>query len=177
MSERETANSVALANRLAMDDHEGEDKFDEPENEELYGQLRQVSTDLANRWSGALFALSPRNPDAARHFCASAREIFATILDTAAPDSVVLHAVAAPELTDQGTPTRRAKLRYLLGRKNLGEPALEDFADADIEDVIQLSRLFNDGTHGSAGVFSFPQLNAIRRRVEDGIAYLVEIAA
>ena len=37
---------------------------------------------------------------------------------------------------------------------------------------MQLFRIFNDGTHGLAGTFDFLQLNAIKKRVEDGIMFL-----
>lgn len=39
-----------------------------------------------DRWKGALFSLSPTNPDAAQHFCTSAREVLTSMLDIAAPD-------------------------------------------------------------------------------------------
>jgi hypothetical protein len=44
--------------------------------------------------------------------------------------------------------------------------------DDDLENVIELFRDFNDGTHGSAGRFDLPQLAAIKKRVEDAILFL-----
>lgn len=74
LSEREAANSASVMNVL-----EGE----EPENEDVEALpaskidhiLNAISQDVHDRWRGALCSLSPRNPDAARHFCTSAREL------------------------------------------------------------------------------------------------------
>lgn len=176
LSEREAANSVAVANRLfgeAPDVEEPDDLVDEG----LLDQLRQISPDLDARWKGAVFALNPSNPDAARHFCTSAREVFVQILEISAPDEAVLRQQPGAETTDHGKPTRRSKLRYLLHRQGLADTALEDFAEADMDDILELFRVFNDGTHGSAGTFGLTQLTAIRKRVEDGISYLVALAA
>ena len=69
----------------------------------MTSELASFSMDLVSRWTGALFALNPTNPDAARHFCTSAREVLTSILDIAAPDSAVLEASPNCELTPQGT--------------------------------------------------------------------------
>lgn len=58
-----------------------------------------------------LYALNPQNPDAARHFCTSARECIVKILDVAAPDDVVVQRLPNPQWTDDGKLTRRSKLR------------------------------------------------------------------
>ena len=176
LSEREAANSIATANRLMGTAPEAEEP-DTLENEELREQLKEISPDLDDRWRGALFALSPSNPDAARHFCTSAREIFVKILDLTAPDRAVLAATPDAPQVSPGVPTRRAKLRHLLHRSGLTDPTLEDFADADMEDILQLFRVFNDGTHGGAGTFDGPQLTSIRKRVEDGIVYLTALVS
>ena len=176
LSEREAANSVAVANRLLGEAPEAEEQ-DDLVDEGLLDQLRQVSPDLDARWKGAVFALNPNNPDAARHFCTSAREVFVQILEVSAPDKLVFAQQPNAETTDHGKPTRRAKLRYLLQRQGLADAALEDFAEADVSDILELFRVFNDGTHGSAGTFGLVQLSAIRKRVEDGIGYLVALAA
>lgn len=58
--------------------------------------------DLVDRWTGALFSLSPRNPDAARHFCTSTREVLIAMIDHAAPDSGVTTADSECDRTDRG---------------------------------------------------------------------------
>jgi hypothetical protein len=175
LSERETANSLEVTNRILGDQNAGDTPGEELENAELLDGLRQISPDLDDRWNGAVFALNPRNPDAARHFCTSAREIITQILETKAPDADVFALLPTCETTDCGNPTRRSKIRYFLHRHGMTEDTLEEFVENDMENIVQLFRVFNDGTHGSAGTFDFPQLNAIKKRVEDGIMFLTEI--
>jgi len=175
LSQRETANSLEVTNRILGDDHDRDAPSDELENTELLDGLRRISPDLDDRWNGAVFALNPRNPDAARHFCTSAREIITQILEIKAPDADVFALIPNCDKTERGNPTRRSKIRYFLHRNGMPEDALEEFVDNDMENIVQLFRVFNDGTHGMAGIFSFPQLQAIKRRVEDGIMFLTEI--
>jgi Predicted pPIWI-associating nuclease len=124
------------------------------------------------RWQGALFALNPANPDAARHFCTSSREILAYVLDIEAPDDAVLARYPNCQRTDKGRPTRRTKIQFCLERKTLAAPELVDFADADLENVSKLFGVFNDATHGSAGTFDLGQLASLKMRVEDAIRFL-----
>ena len=97
------------------------------------------------------------------------------ILDIYAPDNEVLVALPNCDRTDRGTPTRRAKLGFFLKRKGLGVDVLEDFVEEDMENIVQLFHVFNEGTHGSAGTFQLTQLKSIRKRVEDGIFFLSRI--
>ena len=55
--------------------------------------------------------------------------------------------------------------------------SLEQFVEDDIENIVQLFNVFNKGTHGAAGTFDLPQLGAVRKRVENGIMFLIEISA
>ena len=169
----EAANSVYLLNAM---DGDGAQETD-PTEAELRGasmgsELSMFSEDLVDRWAGALFSLSPSNPDAARHFCTSAREVLASMLDIAAPDSAVIAEDAECDRTDEGVPTRRAKVRHLLAIKGIDEPAIENLVEDDIDNVLTLFRTFNDGTHGHAGRFTITQLSAIRIRVESAIGFV-----
>jgi hypothetical protein len=175
LSERETANSLVVTNRILGDENAGDTPAEELENAELLDGLRKISPELDDRWKGAVFSLSPQNPDAARHFCTSAREIITQILEIKAPDADVFALLPDCDTTDRGNPTRRSKIRYFLYRQGMTEDALEDFVENDMENIVQLFRIFNVGTHGAAGTFDFPQLNAIKTRVEDGIMFLTEI--
>ena len=130
---------------------------------------------MQERWAGAIFALNPHNPDAARHFCSSAREILVNILNSEAPDEEVLARFPNCELTEHGSPTRRAKIHYCLDRGGLNNEALEDFIEVNIGDLSVLFKDLNTGTHGPAGRFSLPQLTAIKTRVEDTIEFIYEI--
>ncbi|NIA72034.1 hypothetical protein HBA54_25875 [Pelagibius litoralis] len=172
LSEREAANNAGLMNALLGDaDSAGGLPPDSPESA-LTPVLRSISTELGDRWRGALFSLSPHNPDAARHFCTSVREIITSILEVKAPDGAVFETMPDCDRTQQGKPTRRAKIRYFLHLKGMKRDELEAFVESDMNNVVELFRTFNEGTHGSAGNFDLTQLQAIRKRVEDGIMFL-----
>jgi Predicted pPIWI-associating nuclease len=165
----EATNSAHVANALlgqpSQEDLDAEDTA-------LTDELSSLSIDLDRRWRGALFALNPRNPDAARHFCASSREVIVQMIDLRAPDSVVFAAKPGCKTTETGQPVRREKLDYLLAHCGANQNSLGDFIDTDVNDVMGLFRLFNDGTHGSAGKFDLPTLRAIKTRVEGSIRFL-----
>ena len=177
LTEGETANSVAVLNALIGDGatRDGSAIDVSLQSTEIGHELAEISPELDARWRGALFALNPSNPDAARHFCTSAREILSTILNVTAPDDEVLASNPGAERTPEGRVTRRARIRYCLDRRGASDPDLEAFVEEDLENVITLFRDFNDGTHGSAGRFDLAQLAAIKRRVEDAIVFLHRI--
>jgi len=171
LSEREAANSASVMNVLQGDMPENETE-DEPPASEIDHILNAISQDVHDRWHGALFALSPKNPDAARHFCTSARELLTEILERFAQDVDVKQALPDCELTQQGKPTRRAKIRYFFHQQGISDDAVTDFVETDMENVVQLFRVFNDGTHGSSGRFEHNKLLAIRARVEGAVSFL-----
>ena len=176
LAERETANSAQVLTSLLDDSGDPLEAATDLTNTTITDSLVRISPDLNTRWSGALFALHPNNPDAARHFCTSSREIITTILDIEAPNEELLHRVPHCQLTQQGTPTRRAKLQFLLQRQGTADEALESFAEANIADVLSLFPLLNDGTHGPAGAYSITQLYTIKNRVQGAIEFICEIA-
>lgn len=171
LSEQEAANSASVMNALQADEAD-EDPVEEQLPSEIDHILQEISQDVRDRWSGALFALNPRNPDAARHFCTSARELLTEILERFAADDDVRQAQPDCEVTPQGKPTRRAKIRFFFHRHGIDDDAVTTFVDDDLENVVQLFRVFNDGTHGSSGKFSHTQLLAIRGRVENAVSFL-----
>ena len=174
LSEREAANNASVMNAmLGNPEHLADD--DNIRASALDPILSLIGADLRDRWHGALFSLNPNNPDAARHFCASAREILTRILDSRAPDQLVLAEMPTCNVTPKGSPTRRSKIRFFLQRSNMAEKALEEFVDEDLNNVLHLFRELNDGTHGSAGRFSLHQLSSIRKRVEDAVDFLWNI--
>ncbi len=173
--DREDANNLDVMNALLSDEDTSKHEQFEIEGTTIGTELTRISPDLDARWKGAIFSLNPHNPDAARHFCTSAREIFTQVLETKAPDDEVLATLPGCDRTDQGKPTRRSKIRYFLYRRGLNDSYLEEFVEQDMENIVQLFRVFNDGTHGSAGTFTYPQLVSIKRRVEDGISFLANI--
>lgn len=176
LSEKENANSLSVLNALESDERQTNAGNDgDLVSTSITGELSNISPDLDSRWKGALFSLSPMNPDASRHFCTSAREIFIQILDHFAPDTDVLTRFPQCEKTDKGQPTRRWKIKHILVNSGIISEEAVEFVDEDITNVLQLFRVFNDGTHGSAGRFEFSQLRAIKERVESGIVYLTTI--
>ena len=174
LSEREAANSASVMNALLGNPERPEDQED-IHTSKLDSTLLAISSDLCDRWRGALFSLNLQNPDAARHFCTSARELLTWILDSRAPDEQVLREMPGCELTPKGTPTRRSKIRYFLRRRRMADETLEDFVTEDMNNVVQLFREFNDGTHGLSGHFTHQQLVAIKNRVEDAVGFLWSI--
>jgi hypothetical protein len=169
----EAANSVYLANALDGDG-DSADAFTEDELRapSMRDELSHFGDDLVDRWVGALYALSPQNPDAARHFCTSAREVVVTMLDTSAPDAEVKTADPNCQLTDAGAVTRRSKIEYLLRRQGVENAGIADVVSSDVDNLLSLFRTFNDGTHGHSGRFTITELSAIRTRVESAIRFV-----
>lgn len=170
LAEAETAASARMANALL-----GQPAVDDLESitdTALTDELSSVSSDLDQRWRGALFALNTRNPDAARHFCTSAREIVIKMIDIKAPDEVVLNTVPDCETTKDGKPLRRQKIEYLVQRSNADYENFGDFVDANVDDVLELFGVFNRGTHGASGALDMPALQELRRRVEGAVRFL-----
>ena len=171
--EQENANNLEAVNAVLSDEEP------EPFSEQDIGignQLANISPDLDARWKGAVFSLNPNNPDATRHFCTSAREIFAEAFEILAPDRAVFSVDPNCEKTEMGNATRRSKLIYLLGRRGMDRTVVQ-FADDDITNILELFRVLNDGTHGEAGRYSIDKLRIIKKRVESGIVFLCSIAA
>lgn len=178
LSEGETANSLAALNAMLTEPDTQEasaEEVAELQQSSIETELSQVDPDLDARWKGALYSLSPMNPDAARHFCTSAREMLSQLLVAAAPDAVVVEATPDCDRTPQGSVSRRARIRYCLHQQGTNEPALEDFVEHDIDNVLALFAEFNKGTHGGAGQFGLDQLRAINARVEDAVRFIYRI--
>lgn len=174
----EAANSAYLLNAFdgdgAPEDDLSEDQLRAPS---LAVELSPFGQDLVDRWAGALFALCPANPDAARHFCTSAREVVISMLDTSAPDADVFKSEPGCETTDRGAPTRRAKIAYLLRRRGPVAGELTEILNSDIDNVLSLFRTFNDGTHGHAGRFTITELTALRTRVESAVSFIHHVVS
>ncbi|MFE2358037.1 hypothetical protein [Streptomyces parvulus] len=178
LASHETANSVYLVNALdgdgAPEDDPTEDELRAPS---MVTELQSFGQDLVNRWTGALYSLSPQNPDAARHFCTSAREVVITMLDSSAPDAEVKQEEPTCEVTERGAPTRKAKISYLLRRHGVVDDSITNLVDQDVKNLLSLFRTFNDGTHGHAGRFTITELSGIRTRVEAAIEFIHQVVA
>ena len=130
--EEENANNLEVANVILNNDEINNEGYSLEENI-VSNKLLNISEDLDNRWKGAIFSLNPKNPDATRHFCTSTREIFIQIIDTEAKDNDVIHAFPDCEKTNNGTVSRRSKIKYLLHKKGVNDIEIENFVHTDIE--------------------------------------------
>ncbi len=175
IAEQEATNSVTVLNDLLDDTADSQVSDDDLKNTVIANELAHISPDLDRRWHGAIYALNPENPDAARHFCISTREIITEILDTKAPDDDVFARFPDCQTTDKGSPTRRAKIHYCLDRNDSANDELENFINANINNAVILFKELNSGAHGPAGIFSPQQLVSIKTRVEDAIRFMCEI--
>lgn len=148
---------------------------DSPEENEIGNMLAQVSDDLNRRWQGALFSLNPNNPDATRHFCTSTRELLTEFLEIKAPDESVFEYNPNCQRTPQGNATRREKIKYMMRNTNMNESVIS-FVEEDINNILELNHLLSGGTHGPAGKYSFEKLLLVKKRVEQGLVFLCELA-
>lgn len=172
MLEGETANSVSLLNVLEEGPVAGVEVDPYLRQTSLTIELQELNEDLDHRWRGALYALSPDNPDAARHFCTSSREILVEILNQYAPKGVVLAWDPSIELTEYGQIPRRDQIRYCLVQSNQYNDLLSEFVDQDINSVMNVFGEFNPATHGAAGRYDLVYLGAMKIRVEGAIQLL-----
>lgn len=171
--EEENANNLEVANVILNNDETNNEGYSLEENI-VSNKLLNISKDLDNRWKGAIFSLNPKNSDATRHFCTSTREIFIQIIDTKAKDNDVIDAFPDYEKTNNGTVSRRSKIKYLLHKKGVNDIDIENFVHTDIENILSLLYELNGGTHGQAGKYSINQLKSIKKRVENGLNFLCE---
>jgi len=172
---QETQNSLELYNSLNEYYQENFDgTVENLQDSYICEELSTISQDLGYRWRGALYSLNPINPDASRHFCTSVREIFTLILDIKAPDEIVFKTFPNCDLYNS-SPTRRTKIKYILTQRSIYSEELINFVDADVDEILSLFRTLNDGTHGDSGKFNTSQLNLLKRRTEDALAYIIEL--
>jgi hypothetical protein len=174
--EKEAANGLETAN-VIIDNVQPDSEDYSLQDSKIFNSLSLISQDLDDRWRGALFSLNPVNPDATRHFCTSAREIFTEILETKAPDKEVFSVFPTCAKTERGNALRRDKIRFLLKRKGISNSTVTEFVDTDINNIIELFKELNSGTHGKSGKYSHQQLISIKKRVEEGLIFLCGIAS
>lgn len=170
--EQEQANSVITANAVENNEYPEENT----EDIEIGNKLLLVSQDLNDRWKGAVFSLNPNNPDACRHFCTSARELFTDFIELKAPDIEVFAFNPNCAKTERGNATRKEKIKYMLRNTQLNDSVVS-FVESDIDNILELFHVLSDGTHGVAGRYDNKKLMQVKKRVEQGIYFLCEIAA
>lgn len=169
--EEENTNNLEVANVVLNNDETDNEEYS-LEDTLISNKLLNISEDLNNRWMGAIYALNPKNPDATRHFCTSTREIFIQIIDTKAKEDDVIKIFPNCEKTDNGSITRRSKIKYLLYQKGVNDVDMEEFIHSDIENILSLLYELNGGTHGKSGKYTLNQLKSIKKRAERGLDFL-----
>lgn len=174
-AEQENANSLDVTTALLGGRIEKESTEDDLVETAITSELSRIDADLDGRWRGAVYALDPQNPEAARHFCTSSREIITTILHLKAPDAEVLAQIPGCGTDQNGRPTRRSRINYCLERKGRTIGALKDFIEEDIKNVTKLFDILSAGTHGPTGKYDLTQLVSIKQRVEDAILFLAKV--
>jgi len=174
--EEENANNLEVAN-VVLNNEETDNEEYSLEDTLISNKLLNISEDLNNRWMGAIYALNPKNPDATRHFCTSTREIFIQIIDTKAKEDDIIKIFPNCEKTDNGSVTRRSKIKYLLYQKGVNDVDMEEFIHSDIENILSLLYELNGGTHGKSGKYTINQLKSIKKRAERGLNFLCEYVA
>lgn len=174
--EEENANNLEVAN-VVLNNEETDNEEYSLEETLISNKLLNISEDLNNRWMGAIYALNPKNPDATRHFCTSTREIFIQIIDTKAKEDDVIKVFPNCEKTENGSVTRRSKIKYLLYQKGVNDVDIEEFIHSDIENILSLLYELNGGTHGKSGKYTINQLKSIKKRAERGLNFLCEYVA
>lgn len=171
--EKENAQALETANNFLED---ADQDVNDVENKEIENRLAEVSADLMNRWKGAIFSLNPQNPDAARHFCTSTRELFTDFIELKASDDSVFAYNPNAQKTERGNATRKEKIKYMMRNYNFDNCVVE-FIDADIENILELFHILSDATHGEAGRYEYIKLMQVKKRVEQGINFLCKISA
>lgn len=171
--ENENANSLELGN-VVLNKSEIEDSEERFDESNISDKLIKISTDLNDRWKGALFSLSPDNPEAARHFCTSTREILKVLIDDGIKDKDVINNNPKCEKTKNGTPTRREKIKYAMSKKGISNELIIEFTDNNIENIVSLINELSNGTHGHSNKYSLNQLKLFRKRFEDSINFVCE---
>jgi hypothetical protein len=57
--------------------------------------------------------------------------------------------------------------------QRMKQDALAAFVESDMNNVLELFGLLNEGTHGAAGAFDFARLQVLRTRVAPALGYYV----
>ena len=175
LGEKEAVNSLTVVKDLIEGTEGDVYSGDAITDSKITTELSGISQELSVRWHGALYALNPRNPEAARHFCSSSREIVAGVLNIVAPDAEVFDHDPNCQVTERGNPTRRSRIRFSLERLDKANDDLENFIDVNVRDLNTLFRELNAGAHGPSDKFTLQQLAAIKIRVEDAIGFVSEL--
>lgn len=171
--ENENANNLELSN-VVLNNEEVENPDVNIDESNISLKLIKISEDLDSRWKGALFSLNPSNPEAARHFCTSTREILKVLIDDGIKDNEVVLENPQCEKTNFGTPTRKEKIKYAMNKKGIDNSLIIEFTNENIENTVSLINELSNGTHGQSSKYTLNQLKSFKKRFEDSINFICE---
>lgn len=182
LNSAEVLESVSAAQtEVEVNQREDETEDQESFNTKISGQQAAFaqllttinSQDLFHIWEGANIALnSIDNPDYARHFASSLRELFTQILHRLSPDDEIRKWTRDENHFHSGRPTRRARLLYIC--RGINGDKFSDFVKKDIDSTLALVDLFNSATHEPVSPFTHNQLETMLTKMGGTINFLVE---
>jgi len=140
----------------------------------LESALATVNPELRRLWEGAKSALVSTNPDRPRHVATSLRELMTHVLHILSPDDDVKRWSSDPSHYHNNKPTRRARLLYIC--RGINHAEFTDFVKKDIDAILALIDLFQQGTHDIALSFTEAQLEAMLHGTETAVLFLVNIS-
>jgi len=145
---------------------------------ELPKLLTDLSPDLVPVLRGAMETLKTDNPDRARHFTTSMRELFTRVLHELSPDDEIREWTQSSELFKDNdpkkAPTRKGRLLFIC--RNINHGPFCDFIDKDIAAFLGIMDLFQRGTHEIPSPYTPNQLQALKVRAESAIRYIIEVS-
>lgn len=113
------------------------------------------------------------NPDRVRHFSASRRELMTQVLHLLAPDQEIHAWSDAPDLYDNGRPTRVARLCYICRSIE----CFTEFVKIDYRLMLRTFDIFQKGTHAVETHFTPEQLSAASTRADQQLLFLLRLHA
>lgn len=127
--------------------------------------------DLIPLLEGARDAILRNGPDHVRHAVTSLREAVTHLMHRLAPDDELRAWSKSEHDFDKGRPTRRARLRYIYRAVDSGP--FGEFVVKDVDAVLALFDVFQQGTHGISSDIAQQKLSALLVRVNYVIHFLI----
>ncbi len=136
--------------------------------------LKDLDPALVRLYEGARDALSGTNPDRARHFLSSQRELWNHLLRIIVPDEQVQEWIPkdGKDLLHEGKPTRKARILYLC--RDLNHDPLTEFVVCDTDALVTFISLFNR-VHQLEPKLLDLQLRALQLRSDSWLTYILQI--
>ncbi len=146
----------------------------EETEEKLISVLEERNPAFLQMWRGAREARLSDNPDRVRHFVVSQRELTMHLLHTLAPDERVKEWSEEPEDFHNDRPTRGARLRFIYRAIDRGP--FRSFVKKDVRAHLEVLEILQQGTHKLNHDFAEEHLDALQRRVDNLILFLLSIS-